>query len=59
MNYPPMGGIAVNIKFISEDLTQRRGDAKNAEFKKGFLIIFNLFIPFAPSAPLRLCERFL
>ena len=41
----------MNIKFIPEDLTQRRKDAKNAEFKKDSLFILNLSIPFAPYAP--------
>jgi len=41
----------MNINFILKFITQRRGDAKNAEFKRDSLFILNLFIPFAPSAP--------
>jgi len=49
----------MNIKFIPEDLTQRRGGAENAERIKGIRRIKKSLLTSASSAALRLCERLL
>jgi len=47
----------VNIKFILKFITQRRGDAKNAERIKGIRRIKKSLLTSASSAALRLCVR--